>query len=99
MSDSEPKFEFRFLLAGASADDDARFAVRDELTELIDNLLHLNLVPVNRGLQLDLEVTTTAPFDTAGYEAYLVDHLLDPVLNRLGAGNTVRIAPLRSRRV
>ncbi|MFK7912517.1 MAG: hypothetical protein AB8B93_01270 [Pseudomonadales bacterium] len=96
--DSEPRLEFRFLLAGASAADEVRYALREELTELIANLLHLNLVPVNRGLQLDIEVDTTAPFDNAGFEAYLVDHVLDPVLNRAGSERPVSIRPLRARR-
>lgn len=94
----DTRLEFRFLLAGANPTDEARFAVREELTELIDHLLHLNLVPVNRGLQLDIEVETTAPFDSAGFEAYLVDHVLDPVLNRDGAPLPVSIRPLRARR-
>lgn len=94
-----PRLEFRFLLAGARPDDATRLALRDELTDLIDNLLYLNLIGVNRGLQLDLEVTTTAPFGDAGYEAYLVDHILEPVLNRSNDGEGVTIRPLRSRRV
>lgn len=96
--DGDARLEFRFLLAGASPADEARLAVREELTELIDHLLHLNLVPVNRGLQLDIEVETTAPFDNAGFEAYLMDHVLDPVLNRDGAQRPVSIRPLRARR-
>ena len=96
---TDNRLEFRFLLAGASPADAERLTLQETLTELIDHLLHLNLVPVNRGLQLDLEVDTTAPFDNAGYEAYLMDHVLEPVLNHIAGDRSVTIRPLRSRRV
>ena len=98
-NETSTRLEFRFLLAGARPDDATRIAIHEELNDLIDNLVHLHLIGVNRGLQLDLEVTTTAPFGNAGFEAYLIDHILEPVLIRAAQGDPVSIRPLRSRRV
>ena len=95
-----PRLEYRFLLAGASSGDTQRLSLQDELTELIDSVVHLNLLSVNQGLQLDLEVASTAPFSANDYEAYLVDHVLMPALGKIGGdfAESVRIKPLRGRR-
>lgn len=98
--DTPPRLEFRFLLAGANYSDHARHGLQEELQDLIANMLHLNLLPVNQGLQMDLEVESIQPFSEADYEAYLVDHILLPVLNRQSEAHSgaVRVQPLRSRR-
>ena len=94
------RLEFRFLLAGAQHSDAARIELQDALHELLPQAVHLNLLPVNQGLHLDLELSSIAPFGNADYEAYLVDHILTPVLqHRVADGaDGVRIKPLRSRR-
>lgn len=97
--DQPARLEFRYLLAGAPHGDAARQTLQEELQELIPHLLHLNLLPVNQGLHLDLEVASTAPFDSAEFEVYLVDHILLPLLEReTGSAEPVSVRPLRSRR-
>lgn len=98
--DTAPRLEFRFLLSGANHSDAARLALQDELIDLIEQVVHLNLLPVNQGLQLDLEVASIAPFALADYEAYLVDHVLAPAISKVAADDagSVRVRPLRSRR-
>lgn len=98
-SPSEPQavIEYRYLLAGAPVDDDSRNHLRDAIAEPIADLAFLALLPVNQGLQLDLEVRSTAPFSTADYEDYLVDHVIAPALSQLD--ETVRVKRLKSRRI
>ncbi|MGI9327464.1 MAG: hypothetical protein ACR2PZ_19755 [Pseudomonadales bacterium] len=98
--DTEPRLEFRFLLSGANHSDAARLSLQDELNDLLEQVVHLNLLPVNQGLQLDLEVASIAPFALADYEAYLIDHILAPAISKVATheASSVRIQPLRSRR-
>ncbi len=95
-----PRLEYRFLLSGTRSGDAERLSLQDELAELIESVVHLNLLSVNQGLQLDLEVASTAPFSAKDYEAYLVDHVLMPALSKIGGdfAQSVHIKPLRGRR-
>lgn len=94
-----PIHEYRFLLAGVAFDEQTREALRETLEELIEPLRYVALLSVNQGLQLDLEVTDTAPFSVADYEDYLIDHVLQPAVDRAGAadGSSGKITPLKAR--
>lgn len=98
-SASEPAavIEYRFLLAGAPVDDDSRERLKEAIAEPVADLAFLALLPVNQGLQLDLEVHSTAPFSIADYEDYLIDHVIAPALSQVA--EAVRVKPLKSRRI
>lgn len=87
---------FRFLVIGLGTDDATRMDLREELTELLrEGLVDLNVVPVNRAVQIDIEMTPLDRYDAEAFEAYLIDHILTPVARKLGAEPD--ITPLRAR--
>ena len=86
---------YRFLLAGVSTSDDARLDLQEELTPLIEGLSALNVMPVNRAVQVDIELPPISRYDFEAYEAYLIDHVLEPTLRHLG--HEASITPLRAR--
>ena len=93
--DENPTWIYRFLLAGAPTSDEARLDLKEELTPLIEGLASLNVLPVNRAVQVDIELPPIKRYDFEAYEAYLMDHVLEPTLRRLGS--EVSITPLRAR--
>lgn len=90
---------FRFLLSGTACDDATRLELRDELSTLVPGLVDLNILPVNRALQIDIEMDPLSHYDWEAYEPYLIDHLLGPTARRYSAtgGAEPEITPLRAR--
>ncbi|MEM1433820.1 MAG: hypothetical protein AAGG11_07200 [Pseudomonadota bacterium] len=90
---------FRFLLSGTDCDDLTRQELRDELRTLIPGLVDVNILPVNRALQIDIEMAALSHYDWEAYEPYLIDHILGPTARRFSgrAGGEPEITPLRAR--
>ena len=90
---------FRFLLAGTDCEELTRHELSDELSALIPGLLDLNMLPVNRALQIDIEMQPLTHYDWEAYEPYLIDHILSPAARRfcLSADGEPEITPLRAR--
>jgi len=88
----------KYLVRGVNSDRSAQQALRAELSDMLNQVSAITVLPVVEGFSVELEFDDIKPFSTVSFEPYVAEHVLgDAVRMRCSAAGQPEIQLLKSR--
>ena len=88
----------KYLVRGVTADRQAQQALTAELTDMLNHVSAITVLPVVEGFSVELEFDDIKPFTSVSFEPYVAEHVLsDAVRLRCESAGSPEIQLLKSR--